>query len=86
MKHTLEASRIPEEHRDAKAEEAKRAEQANMAGKQGRRAGTDSRADPSPDSKQTARDVEEKNKHPASENALDSSQDKNPIPPGSTAN
>ncbi|CAN7770956.1 hypothetical protein LJR034_007640 [Caballeronia sp. LjRoot34] len=85
MKHTLEASRIPEEHRGAKAE-VKRAEQANMAGTQGKGAGTNSRADPSPDSKQTARDVEEKNKHPASENALDSSQDKNPIPPGSTAN
>jgi hypothetical protein len=43
------------------------------------------RAGPAPDSEQTARDTEEKKKHRASENALESSQDKNPVPPGSTA-
>ena len=36
------------------------------------------------DTAQSARDKQDKRKHPASENALESSQDKNPIPPGST--
>ncbi|NKJ51153.1 hypothetical protein CIC12_31430 [Burkholderia sp. SG-MS1] len=36
------------------------------------------------DTAQTTRDVEEKRKHSRSENALQSSQDKNPIPPDST--
>ncbi len=49
------------------------------------RAGRAGPAGPAPDSEQTARDKEEKRKHPASENALESSQDKNPIPPDSTA-
>jgi hypothetical protein len=39
-----------------------------------------------PDAAQNARDVEEKRKHSRSENALQSSQDKNPIPPGTTRN
>ncbi|RKT13931.1 hypothetical protein B0G69_7145 [Paraburkholderia sp. RAU2J] len=36
------------------------------------------------DTAQNKRDVEEKRKHSRSENALQSSQDKNPIPPDST--
>ncbi|CAB3787312.1 hypothetical protein LMG27177_02191 [Paraburkholderia fynbosensis] len=36
------------------------------------------------DTTQKKRDVEEKRKHSRSENALQSSQDKNPIPPDST--
>jgi len=39
---------------------------------------------PPSDTAHTARDEQEKRKHPGSENALESSQDKNPIPPGST--
>lgn len=38
----------------------------------------------SPDTAQNARDVEEQRKHSRSENALQSSQDKNPIPPDTT--
>lgn len=37
-----------------------------------------------PDTVQSARDTAEKAKHPHSENALESSQDKNPVPPDST--
>jgi hypothetical protein len=37
-----------------------------------------------PDTAQNARDIEEKRKHSRSENALQSSQDENPIPPDST--
>ena len=33
---------------------------------------------------QERKDLEEKHRHPASENTLDSTLDKNPIPPGST--
>ena len=36
------------------------------------------------DTVQSARDTAEKAKHPPSENALESSQDKNPVPPDST--
>jgi hypothetical protein len=79
MSDTAEASGLPEEHRGDKAENA------NASGKRGKEERADSRAGPGPDSEQTARDQEEKRKHPASENALDSSQDKNPIPRGSTA-
>jgi hypothetical protein len=79
MSDTAEASGLPEEHRGEKAE------QANMPGKQRKGAQTDSRTGSSLDSEQAVRDEEEKSKHPASENALGSSQDKNPIPPGSTA-
>jgi hypothetical protein len=43
-----------------------------------------SSANPPPDTAQSARDAEEKRKHSPSENALRSSQDKNPIPPDST--
>jgi hypothetical protein len=82
MGNTVKAAGLPEEHR---AEKAAKVEQANMPGKRGKGAGTGSPASPSPDSEQSARDLDEKNKHPASEKALDSSQDKNPIPPGSTA-
>lgn len=39
---------------------------------------------PSSRTEQEARDVEEKRRHSSSENALDSTQDKNPVPPGST--
>ena len=39
---------------------------------------------PAPDTLQHEKDREEKRKHPASENALESAQDKNPVPPGST--
>ena len=35
------------------------------------------------DTAQSAQDAKEKRRHPASENTLDSSQDKNPIPPDS---
>lgn len=42
------------------------------------------RGNPPSDTAQSARDKQEKRKHPGSENALESSQDKNPIPPGST--
>lgn len=46
------------------------------------------RATPKPttgsDTVQSARDTAEQAKHPHSENALESSQDKNPIPPDST--
>lgn len=79
MTHTVEASDLPEEHR------GKKAEQANMPESQGEGAQTASRASPSPAPEQAARDEEEKTKHPASENALGSTQDKNPIPPDSTA-
>lgn len=37
-----------------------------------------------PDTVQSVRDTAEKAKHPHSENALESSQDKNPVPPDST--
>jgi len=37
-----------------------------------------------PDTVQSARDNAEKAKHPHSENALESSQEKNPVPPDST--
>ncbi|HEY2024060.1 hypothetical protein [Paraburkholderia sp.] len=37
-----------------------------------------------PDTLQSRKDRLEKSKHPESENALESSQDKNPIPPEST--
>lgn len=37
-----------------------------------------------PDTVQSVRDTVEKAKHPHSENALESSQDKNPVPPDST--
>jgi hypothetical protein len=79
MRNTEEASGLPQEHRGEEAE------QANMPGRQDKGAQTDSRAGPSHDSEQAARDKEEKSKHPVSENALGSSQDKNPVPPGSTA-
>jgi hypothetical protein len=36
------------------------------------------------DTVQSARDAAEKQRHPSSENALESSQDKNPVPPEST--
>lgn len=39
---------------------------------------------PPPHTAQTERDEREKRRHPASENALESSQDKNPIPLDST--
>jgi len=35
------------------------------------------------DTAQSAQDAKEKRRHPTSENTLDSSQDKNPIPPDS---
>jgi hypothetical protein len=82
MSNTAEASGLPKEHRGEKAESAQRAD---MPGKQDKGAPIDSRAGPAPDPEQTARDEEEKRKHPASENALESSQDKNPVPRGSTA-
>ncbi|MCI0152057.1 hypothetical protein KNO81_40205 [Paraburkholderia sediminicola] len=44
---------------------------------------TGSRARSLADTAQNARDTQEKRRHPPSENALESSQDKNPIPQGS---
>ncbi|MEZ2352459.1 hypothetical protein [Caballeronia sp. RCC_10] len=43
-----------------------------------------SEATPASDTRQENLDAEEKGKHEASENALPSSQDKNPVPPDST--
>jgi hypothetical protein len=81
MRNTIEASDLPEEPRGVGAAKV---EQPNVPGEGDKGEGTDPRAGLSPGSEQTARDGEEKNKHPASENALNSSQDKNPIPPDST--
>jgi len=78
MRHAANDSRVSGTHRNEPTEDA------NMSGKQGIRPGKDSPVSPPSDTAQTARDAEEKRKHPASENALESSQDKNPIPPGST--
>jgi hypothetical protein len=58
-------------------------EQSKTDGNSGKRGSTTSTQTP-PDTAQNARDVEEKRRHSRSENALQSSQDKNPIPPGTT--
>jgi hypothetical protein len=81
MSNTIEAFVLPEEPRGVGAAKV---EQPNVPREGNREEGKDPRAGLSPGSEQTARDEEEKNRHPASENALNSSQDKNPIPPGST--
>ncbi|MEQ5844380.1 MULTISPECIES: hypothetical protein [Paraburkholderia] len=47
------------------------------------RTGHDSHVSPH-DTAQAVHDEEEKKKHPASEGELDSSQDKNPVPRGTT--
>ena len=60
-------------------------EQSKAEGNSGKRESTAS-TKTSPDTAQNARDVEEKRKHSRSENELQSSQDKNPIPPGTTRN
>ncbi|WP_244817235.1 hypothetical protein [Caballeronia sp. Lep1P3] len=50
----------------------------------GSRATADDMDEPVGGTQQTGLDADEKRKHPQSENALPSSQEKNPVPPEST--
>jgi hypothetical protein len=56
----------------------------NTSGEPSEGAGKDTRTHELSDTVQSRRDVAEKEKHSRSENELETSQDKNPLPAGST--
>jgi hypothetical protein len=70
------------QHTDVRAKH--RRENANVPAEDGAAPRKKSQTMPPSDTEQSVRDESEKRRHAPSENALKSSQDKNPIPPGST--